>query len=160
MVPDFHLPATNDKTISIGQYKQRKNIVLFFMGNKDCEPCQEKLREFKEYHNRLEHLTAVLYAISPEPIEKLKGLKAKLELPYELLSDSKLEASKAYTQLKEDQKEPVPTIFVIDRYNALNSQWLALEEKELPDVIFILRALHSIEIACPECGFFPGSTSI
>lgn len=159
-VPDYHLSSTNDKTVSIGQFKQRKNVVLFFFGSIDCEPCQEKLKEFKEYFNRLEHLTAVVFGISPEPVEQLKNLKSELELPFDLLSDTKLEMTNTYTHLREGGKEPVPSIFVIDRYNSLNSQWLAVEEKELPDVIYILRALHSIEIACPECGFFPGSTSL
>ncbi len=158
--PDFHLPATQGQNRSVGQYRQRKNVVLYFFNNINCAPCRQKLLELKDNYDRLEHLNAVLFGVSHDSIENLANLKNELELPFELLSDVDLVTTKTYAGLNPDKNEVYPSIFVIDRYNTLYSQWLVFEEKYLPSVLDVLRTLHAIEIQCPECGFFPGSTSL
>lgn len=159
-VPDFHLPATSGTEISASQFRQRNNLVLYFFGKVPCEPCRQRLASFRDNFSNFEHLNARLFAISPKPLELLKSLKQELKLPFELLSDRQLEAANLYTQIKPRLHEPYPSIFVIDRYNTLYAQAIEEKEENLPPIKDIFRVLHSIEIECPECGFFPGSTSI
>ncbi len=159
-VPDFHLPATDGSLKTISYFKQRSNVVLYFFEKADCNSCQAKLKTFKSKAKRFDDLNTIVFAISSEPIEKLKKLKSDLELPFELLSDADLKVSTIYTYKKKEVSEVVPSIFVIDKFNSLRDQVIVHKDEGLPSIQEIIRLLLAIEIECPECGFFPGSTGI
>jgi peroxiredoxin len=84
-------------------------------------------------------------------IEESTELSARLGLPYPLLSDPEGRAIERYTYWGEEGDEPLPSLFVIDRYGTLHYQCITQEVTELPEGEEILSWLNFIQSQCPEC---------
>src|SRR5688572_7549852 len=88
MIPLFRLPAADrSQHLGPGDYKQLKNLVLFFFHSPWCTPCRQLLGDLAKGYAEYPQLNTELLAISQAGIEELGQLQRELELPFPLLSD-------------------------------------------------------------------------
>jgi peroxiredoxin len=73
----------------------KPGVVIFYRGGW-CPYCNAHLREIKSIQKDLTRLGYTTVALSPDRPEELAKTAKKHDLPYALLSDSKLEAARAY----------------------------------------------------------------
>jgi len=73
----------------------KPGVVIFYRGGW-CPYCNAHLREIKGVEKDLARLGYTTVAVSPDRPEELAKTAKKHDLPYALLSDSKLEAARAY----------------------------------------------------------------
>lgn len=151
VVPEFKLPSTAGERIGPWDFKQRRNLVLFFFHTEDCEGCADLLREFAKDYPLYIQQEAEILAITTRPLEQAQILAADLSLPFPVLSDSSGEATREYTYL-DAAGQALPSVFVVDRFGALYTQVIAERESQLPSSEEILEWLGLIEVQCPECG--------
>lgn len=136
--PDSTLRALDGSATSIKKVLSGKpGVVIFYRGGW-CPYCNTHLREIKTVEKELRKLGYRTIAISPDRPEELAATAKKQELAYTLLSDSKLEAARAYgiafqvdegtlkkygeygIDLRKSSGEqhdwlPVPTVFLIGK---------------------------------------------
>lgn len=85
-VPDFSAPMTGDQTFRLSDYKG-KNLVLYFYPKDNTPGCTTEGMQFRDLHPQYRQANAEIFGISRDSIRSHEGFKAKLGMPFELISD-------------------------------------------------------------------------
>ncbi len=153
VVPWFELISTQNKKISVWDYKQKRNLIILFFRNVESQSSQKYLLELNTGYKDFVELKTEIVAISSDYIESLKKFADKLDILFPMLSDENGEVINKYTYKDDSGKYPMPSIFITDRFGALYYQTIAQDESELPDKNALLDWVDFIERQCPECPF-------
>ncbi len=86
IVPDFSSPMTGDQTFHLSDHKG-KNIVLFFYPKDNTPGCTTESIAFRDLQPQFSQANALIFGISRDSIRSHEGFKAKLGMPFELISD-------------------------------------------------------------------------
>ncbi len=140
-VPDFTLPATGNQTFSLSRAQgnalvpQNKGLalVLYFYPKDSTPGCTTEAGEFRDLHAQFLKAGCAVYGISRDSIQSHENFKAKLKLPFELLSDAEETACTAFGVIKQKvlYGKPVRGIerstFVIDSGGVLRREWRGIK---------------------------------
>jgi len=85
--PDFTLPATNGRTISLKDYRGKKNVVLYFYPKDDTSGCTLEACNFRDAIRNIEGTDSIVLGVSPDSVASHEKFTQKLNLPFLLLSD-------------------------------------------------------------------------
>jgi peroxiredoxin Q/BCP len=127
-VPDFTLPATGNQTFSLSPARGSA-LVLYFYPKDNTPGCTTEAGEFRELHARFRRAGCAVYGISRDSLKSHEGFKAKLRLPFELLSDADETACALFGVIRQKvlYGKPVRGIerstFVIDAEGVLRREW-------------------------------------
>jgi len=146
-VPDFELAATGGKTFKLSQHK--KHIVVLYFYPKDNTPgCTTEGTDFRDHHSNFTKLGAEIFGISRDSIKTHENFKAKLGLPFDLLSDPDELACNLFgvMKLKNMYGKQVRGIerstFVIDTKGVLVQEWRGVKVAgHAEDVLNFVKAL-------------------
>jgi peroxiredoxin Q/BCP len=97
--PDFELPATNGKKISLRRDLAGKPCVLYFYPKDFTPGCTKEACEFRDQFATFRNLNVDVFGISRDSIASHQKFKEEHKLPFELLSDVSGEVCKAYKAL-------------------------------------------------------------
>jgi peroxiredoxin Q/BCP len=86
VVPDFSAEMTGNKTFKLSDYKGKK-IVLYFYPKDNTPGCTTEGLKFRDLHPQFQQANTVIFGISRDSIRSHEGFKAKLEMPFDLISD-------------------------------------------------------------------------
>lgn len=84
-VPDFTAPATGG-TFRLSE-QRGKTVVLYFYPKDNTPGCTNEAMDFRDNHEAFVKAGAVVFGISRDSMKSHENFKAKLELPFELISD-------------------------------------------------------------------------
>ena len=85
-VPDFSAAMTGGQTFQLSGRPARQTVLFFYP--KDNTPgCTTENMAFRDLHEQFVAAGAEIYGISRDSIRSHEGFKAKLGLPFELISD-------------------------------------------------------------------------
>ncbi|MBY4898052.1 peroxiredoxin [Cupriavidus sp. AU9028] len=85
VVPDFSAPATGG-TFSLAA-QRGKTVVLYFYPKDNTPGCTNEAMDFRDHHDAFVAAGAAVFGISRDSLRSHENFKAKLELPFELISD-------------------------------------------------------------------------
>jgi peroxiredoxin Q/BCP len=85
-VPDFSAEMTSNKTFRLSDYKG-KNIVLYFYPKDNTPGCTTEGIRFRELYPQFQEANTEIFGISRDSIRSHENFKAKLAMPFELISD-------------------------------------------------------------------------
>ena len=85
-VPDFSADMTGIKPFQLSAY-QGKNLVLYFYPKDNTPGCTTESMQFRDLHAEFAAANTEIFGISRDSLRSHEGFKAKLELPFELISD-------------------------------------------------------------------------
>ncbi|TWG79646.1 peroxiredoxin Q/BCP [Cupriavidus gilardii J11] len=85
-VPDFSAPATGG-TFRLAD-QRGKTVVLYFYPKDNTPGCTNEAMDFRDNHDAFVKAGAVVFGISRDSLKSHENFKAKLELPFELISDT------------------------------------------------------------------------
>jgi peroxiredoxin (alkyl hydroperoxide reductase subunit C) len=85
--PDFTLQATTGGTISLGQYRGQKNVVLAFFPYAFSRTCSAQMPSYQAELDRFNGLGTQVLGISMDSLYSLKEWAKQLGITYPLLSD-------------------------------------------------------------------------
>ncbi len=86
-VPDFELPATGGQPFRLSAHRGHPLVIYFYP--KDATPgCTTEAQQFRDLHGEFARLGCPIYGISRDSLKSHENFKAKLELPFELLTDA------------------------------------------------------------------------
>ncbi|MBS9525240.1 peroxiredoxin [Litoribacter ruber] len=109
--PDFSLPATGNKTISLSKDLQGQACILFFYPKDFTKGCTAEVCSFR---NNYETFEIPVYGISKDSMESHEKFKKTHKLPYELLSDRSGKVCKQYGALMPIINMPKRVTYLLD----------------------------------------------
>jgi peroxiredoxin Q/BCP len=86
MAPDFQIPATDGRTVSLGGFKG-KPFILYFYPKADTPGCTKEACAFQESMPKLEEIGLDVVGVSPDKIKPIEKFAAKYGLTFPLASD-------------------------------------------------------------------------
>lgn len=93
--PDFTLPATGGRTVSLAAMKGRP-FVLYFYPKADTSGCTKEACAFQEALPAFSGLGLEVIGVSPDPMPPIEKFAAKYGLEFPLASDAEKAAAAAY----------------------------------------------------------------
>jgi peroxiredoxin Q/BCP len=85
-LPNFSAAMTSDKTFTLADYKN-KTVVLYFYPKDNTPGCTAESMEFRDLYPQFQAANAEVFGISRDSLRSHENFKAKLDLPFELISD-------------------------------------------------------------------------
>ncbi len=100
VAPDFRLPASNGKTVSLKSLRG-KSVVLYFYPQDDTPGCTVEACAFRDNLPKFGNLDAEILGVSKDSLDSHRKFIDKYSLNFTLLSDEDLLAHKLYDTWKE-----------------------------------------------------------
>ena len=99
--PEFTLPSTEGRDISLKDYLGKKTVVLYFYPKDHTPGCTKEACDFRDLFRKFSSKDAVILGVSLDgPVSHRKFIQ-KHDLPFPLLSDEDKKVSSAYGVYKE-----------------------------------------------------------
>ncbi len=86
-VPDFSAEITGTIPFQLSQHRG-KNLVLYFYPKDNTPGCTTESLQFRDLYPKFQKAGTEIIGISRDSIRSHDGFKSKLDLPFELISDS------------------------------------------------------------------------
>lgn len=93
--PDFHLPASGGRDVSLNAQKG-KPFVLYFYPKADTSGCTKQACAFEEALPQLGKMGLSVIGVSPDPMKPIEKFAEKYALTFPLASDTEKSAAGAY----------------------------------------------------------------
>jgi peroxiredoxin Q/BCP len=93
--PDFTLPASGGRTVSLAALKG-KPFVLYFYPKADTSGCTQQACAFQEALGQFSTLGIAVIGVSPDPMKPIEKFAAKYGLTFPLASDETKATAEAY----------------------------------------------------------------
>ena len=85
--PDFKLASTDDKDVSLADFKGKQAVVLYFYPRDDTPGCTAEACSFRDLRKLFEENGAEILGVSTDTVKKHKKFQAKYHLTFPLLAD-------------------------------------------------------------------------
>jgi peroxiredoxin Q/BCP len=127
-VPDFTLPATGGKDVSLSDLRG-KNVVIYFYPKDNTPGCTTEGQDFRDRINTFKRRNTVILGISRDSIKSHENFKAKQAFPFDLLSDAEERACQLFDVIKEKNMYGRKVLgierstFLIDAEGVLRREW-------------------------------------
>lgn len=127
--PDFSLPASNGETVTLSDYRGKKNVILYFYPKDNTPGCTQESCDFRDRHQDFADLDTVILGISMDNLDSHEKFINKYQLPFLLLSDPDAKVCSQYGVYQEKNlfgKKKwgiVRSTFVIDKEGNLAQSW-------------------------------------
>jgi peroxiredoxin Q/BCP len=146
-VPDFTLPATAGLTFRLSALRGMPAVIYFYP--KDSTPgCTTEAQQFRDLHNEFIKAGGSVWGVSRDSIKSHDNFKAKLGLPFELLSDADEVACKLFDVIKQKNMYGKQVMgierstFLIDCAGRLAREWRGVKaDGHAAEVLAALQAL-------------------
>ena len=125
---DFSAAMTSGKTFQLSG-RPAKATVLFFYPKDNTPGCTTDNMAFRDLHDKFQAAGAEIYGISRDSLRSHENFKAKLGLPFELISDPDEAMCQAFGVMKmkkmygKDVRGIERSTFVIDAEGRLVKEW-------------------------------------
>lgn len=146
-VPDFSAAMTGDQTFRLSDYKDKK-IVLYFYPKDNTPGCTTEGMQFRDLHPQFRDANTEVFGISRDSIRSHEGFKAKLEMPFELISDPDETVCNLFNVMKmknmygKQVRGVERSTFVIDGSGKLVKEWRGVKVPgHVDEVLEFVKAL-------------------
>ena len=120
--PVFSTPNQKNQTISLADFKNKKNVVLYFYPKDDTPGCTIEANQFTELASDFANADTVVLGVSKDSCESHQAFIDKFGLAVDLLADTTGELCDAYGVWQEKEKNGIKKMgivrstFVINKY--------------------------------------------
>lgn len=127
-VPQFTAAMTGGRSFDLNDY-HGKTVVIYFYPKDNTPGCTTESIAFRDLHPQFEQKNAVIFGISRDSLRSHEGFKAKLELPFELITDpdetlcSLFNVMKLKNMYGKQVRGIERSTFVIDATGRLVKEW-------------------------------------
>lgn len=147
MVPEFSATMTGDQTFDLAHYKGKK-IVLFFYPKDNTPGCTTESINFRDLYAEFQQAGAVIFGISRDSLRSHEGFKAKLDMPFDLISDPQETVCLMFNVMKmknmygKQSRGVERSTFIIDGSGRLVKEWRGLKVPgHVDEVLEFVKAL-------------------
>lgn len=141
--PKFSLKDQTGKTVSLGDFAGKKNVVVYFYPKDDTPGCTKESCTFRDQYTAFTDIGAEVIGISSDSEESHAKFAEKYKLPFPLLADTTGAVRKQFKVPKSLGLLPGRVTFVIDKKSVIrhvfNSQ--LNPTKHVDEAIAVLKTL-------------------
>ena len=125
--PDFSLPGTSGLVFQLSAAK--KPLIVYFYPKDNTPGCTNESMAFRDLHDQFFAAGASVVGISRDSLKSHENFKAKLNLPFELLSDSEETVCALFDVIKmknmygKQVRGIERSTFVIDSTGSIVREW-------------------------------------
>jgi peroxiredoxin Q/BCP len=148
-VPEFEAPATDGQTFKLSQFRGR-TLVLYFYPKDNTPGCTTEGQDFRELYPLFQALGCEVFGVSRDSLKSHDNFKAKLGLPFELLSDPDERVCELFGVMKmknmygKQVRGVERSTFVIDPQGRMAQAWRGVKvPQHALQVLEFVRALAS-----------------
>lgn len=150
VIPLFTLKDHKNNSVAADIFRGKSHVLMFLLPSVEEEQSKKYLFFLQNMYGDLKKIETEIITISQDPVEKLSYFVEHNNISFLVLSDPQEKALKKFT--KEDTLgRKVYGLFIVDRYNALVTQYFSQPHGELPDRKTIETEIEYLESLCPEC---------
>ncbi len=135
--PNFSLPDKDGNIVNLSDFKGKKVILYFYP--KDSTPgCTRQACGFRDNNSEYNKLNAVVIGISKDSVKSHTNFTTKQNLNFTILSDTELEAIKAYDVWQEKKNYGkvsmgvVRTTYIIDENGIIEKVFNKVKTNDNP----------------------------
>lgn len=149
IAPAFSLLDQDGNTVSLSDFKDKMNVVLYFYPKAMTPGCTTQACGIRDSKAEFEALDTVVLGVSPDPVPRLGKFIEKQSLNFTLLSDEDTETTKAYGcwQLKKfmgkEYMGVVRTTFIIAKDGTIMDVMAKVKTKSHHDDVIEIIKSHS-----------------
>lgn len=103
IAPDINLPDADMEMVRLSDYRNEKNLVLYFYSKDDTPGCTTQAVEFSDLEDKFAEFNTVILGVSRDDCLSHGSFRDKHGITVRLLSDSESEACKKYDVLREKE---------------------------------------------------------
>ena len=135
--PDFSLPDQNGDMHTLSEYAGKK-VILYFYPRDNTPGCTKQACGFSELYPQFVEKDAVVIGISKDSVASHKKFEDKYNLGFTILSDTELEAIKAYDVWQEKKNYGkvsmgvVRTTYLIDENGVIEKVFKKVKAADNP----------------------------
>lgn len=146
-VPDFSAAMTGEQTFRLSDF-HGKTVVLYFYPKDNTPGCTTEGIQFRDLHTEFRRANAELFGISRDSLRSHEGFKAKLEMPFDLISDPDEQVCNLFGVMKnklmygKQVRGVERSTFVIDGAGKLVKEWRGVKVPgHVDEVLEFVKAL-------------------
>ena len=145
---DFTLPGTGGDFTLAELARAGQAVVVYFYPKDSTPGCTTEAAQFRDLHPQFAAAGAVIVGISRDSLKSHANFKAKLELPFELLSDADETVCNAFGVIKmknmygKQVRGIERSTFLFDRAGKLAQEWRGVKVPGHAEAV--LAALHAL----------------
>jgi peroxiredoxin Q/BCP len=127
--PAFSLKTDTEDTVKLADFKNEKNIVLYFYPKDSTPGCTKQACAFSEHLKKFEKLDAVIIGVSPDTVQSHTKFRSKYNLTIILGADESKAVCEKYGVWTEKSMYGkkfmgvVRTTFIIDKAGKIAAIW-------------------------------------
>ncbi|WP_341824068.1 thioredoxin-dependent thiol peroxidase [Wolbachia endosymbiont (group A) of Udea olivalis] len=127
--PDFSLLTDSGENLSLSEFFDKKNVVLYFYPKDDTPGCTMEAKGFRDKIDDFSFLDTVIIGVSKDSVRCHTNFKAKYSLPFSLVSDENAEMLGKYgvwvekTMFGKKYMGIERTTFLIDKKGKIVKIW-------------------------------------
>lgn len=146
-VPEFSLPATGDKTLSLSDFRG-KNLVIYFYPKDSTSGCTNEGNDFRDNYARFQQLNTAILGVSRDSLSSHEKFKEKQQFPFDLLSDPDETLCAIFDVIKEKNMYGRKVMgierstFLLDEQGTLLAEWRKV--KVPGHVEAVLETIHQL----------------
>ena len=155
-LPEFEAKATNDITVTNTSH-HGKILVLFFYPKDHTPGCTTEAMEFRDKYKDFVKAGAEVFGVSRDNMKSHDDFKAKLELPFELVSDNDEKLCHGFGVVKnkimygKKVKGIERSTFLVDANGILRQEWRGLKVPgHVDEVLKAVKALKKSTAAAAK----------
>jgi peroxiredoxin Q/BCP len=146
-LPNFTAAMTSERTFELNGRPARYTVLYFYP--KDNTPgCTTEAMAFRDHHEEFLALGAEVIGVSRDSLRSHEGFKAKLGLPFELISDpdeavcNQFDVMKMKNMYGKKVRGVERSTFVIDAHGKVVKEWRGVKVNDhVLEVLDFLKAL-------------------
>lgn len=133
-VPDFTLPVTGEKTITLSELKGTR-VVLYFYPKDSTPGCTTESQGFRDEYLKFRRRNTTILGVSRDSLRSHENFRAKHGFQFDLISDSDEELCKLFDVIKEKNMYGRKVLgierstFLIDEEGVLVKEWRKVKVK-------------------------------
>ena len=141
--PDFTLPDQRGTPVSLGAFKGRRTVVLYFYPKDETRGCTAEACRFRDDFEVFQEAGAEVIGVSSDSVQSHAEFAANHRLPFTLLADEDGAVRKRYGVERQLLVVPGRTTFIIDRQGVIRHVFSQLFDatKHVDEALSVVRSL-------------------
>lgn len=121
--PAFSATAADGSTVSLSDFKGKRNLALFFYVKDNTPGCTREARAFRDAAAEFDAKNTVVLGVSTNGAESHQRFSTNNELEFPLLADTGAKMAEAFGVLKSSGTMAERATFLIDRDGVVRAVW-------------------------------------